>query len=108
MLARTEGTVAVVTGGNRGIGLELCRQLAHDGYAVVLGSRDLRRGERAAVQVASSAVTAVQLDVADDASVRAASARVSQELGRCDVLINNAAIDYDTDALASEADLDRV
>jgi NAD(P)-dependent dehydrogenase (short-subunit alcohol dehydrogenase family) len=49
-----------------------------------------------------------QLDVADDGSVRAAAAWVRDELGRCDALVNNAAIDYDTDARASSADLDRV
>jgi NAD(P)-dependent dehydrogenase (short-subunit alcohol dehydrogenase family) len=48
------------------------------------------------------------MDVADDASVRTAAAWVTSELGRCDVLINNAAIDYDTDATATEADLERV
>jgi NAD(P)-dependent dehydrogenase (short-subunit alcohol dehydrogenase family) len=100
--------VAVVTGGNRGIGLELCRQLAEDGYTVVLGSCDVRRGQAAAAWLGHPSVYVRQLDVADEASVDAAAEWVSQQLGRCDVLINNAAIDYDTDALASDADLDRV
>jgi NAD(P)-dependent dehydrogenase (short-subunit alcohol dehydrogenase family) len=100
--------VAVVTGGNRGIGFELCRQLADEGYAVVLGARDQHRGDEAAARLARSAVTPLHLDVADEASVRAAAAWVAHNLGRCDVLINNAAIDYDSDARAAEADLDRV
>jgi NAD(P)-dependent dehydrogenase (short-subunit alcohol dehydrogenase family) len=98
----------VVTGGNRGIGLELCRQLAEDGFSVVLGSRDRARGEHAAQRLERSDVIVAQLDVADDASVTRTAAFVARRFGRCDVLINNAAIDYDTDALASDADLDRV
>lgn len=104
----TERPVAVVTGANRGIGLELCRQLAQAGYTVVLGSRDLRRGELAADGLGRAGVRPVQLDVADDTSVRRAAAQVADELGRCDVLVNNAAIEYDTDATASHADLDRI
>jgi NAD(P)-dependent dehydrogenase (short-subunit alcohol dehydrogenase family) len=97
-------SVAVVTGGNRGIGLEVCRQLADLGYDVVLGSRDLGKGERAAARLGGP-VQACQLDVADDASVRAAAAWVADRYGRCDALVNNAAILYDTWARASNADL---
>jgi NAD(P)-dependent dehydrogenase (short-subunit alcohol dehydrogenase family) len=98
--------VAVVTGANRGIGLEVCRQLAELGYAVVLGSRDLRKGERAATQLGDPNVFACQLDVSDDSSVQAAAAWVTERFGRCDVLVNNAAIVYDTWARAATADLD--
>jgi NAD(P)-dependent dehydrogenase (short-subunit alcohol dehydrogenase family) len=100
--------VAVVTGANRGIGFELCRQLPDAGYVAVLGSRDPRRGEEAAAALDNRNVRPVQLDVADDASVRTAAGWVRDELGRCDVVINNAAIEYDTDQRASSADLDRV
>lgn len=99
--------VAVVTGANRGIGLEVCRQLAALRYEVVLGSRDDRRGERAAAMLRNG-VVARQLDVADQRSVDLAATWVSKTFGRCDVLVNNAAIDYDADARASTADLDRV
>lgn len=97
--------VAVVTGGNRGIGWEVCRQLAERGYEVVLGSRDPQKGERAA---SALGVHACRLDVSDDGSVREAAAWVADRFGRCDALINNAAILYDTWALASSADLDEV
>jgi NAD(P)-dependent dehydrogenase (short-subunit alcohol dehydrogenase family) len=102
--------VAVVTGANRGIGREVARRLAGAGYSVVLGARDEARGRAAADELggAANGVIACALDVADDASVRAAASRVEEELGRCDALVNNAAIDYDTDARATTADLDRV
>jgi NAD(P)-dependent dehydrogenase (short-subunit alcohol dehydrogenase family) len=99
-------SVAVVTGANRGIGLEVCRQLAELDYLVVLGSRDVEKGHRAAASLErADRVTACQLDVADDGSVLAAAAWVTAELGRCDVLVNNAAILYDTWARAESADL---
>jgi NAD(P)-dependent dehydrogenase (short-subunit alcohol dehydrogenase family) len=105
-----EAPVAVVTGANRGIGLEVARQLAGAGYRVVLGARDLERGRAAADALGGGAagLIACALDVADDANVRDAARFVEEELGRCDALVNNAAIDYDTDARASTADLDRV
>jgi NAD(P)-dependent dehydrogenase (short-subunit alcohol dehydrogenase family) len=104
----SELPVAVVTGANRGIGLELCSQLSDAGYAAVLGSRDPSKGERAAADLGKPHVHSVQLDVSDQASVEQAATTVGEQLGRCDVLVNNAAIDYDTDARASSADLARV
>src|SRR5204863_6226146 len=83
--------VALVTGANRGIGLEVCRQLAAAGHAVLLGARDPAKGARAARQLGGD-ITPVALDVADTESVRAAAAG----LDRLDVLVNNAAILYDT------------
>jgi NAD(P)-dependent dehydrogenase (short-subunit alcohol dehydrogenase family) len=98
-------SVAVVTGANRGIGLDVCRQLAEQGLEVVLTARDADKAQRAANGLG---VRGCALDVADEASVRAAAAWVEAELGRCDILINNAAILYDTWARASDADLDEV
>jgi NAD(P)-dependent dehydrogenase (short-subunit alcohol dehydrogenase family) len=96
-------SVALVTGGNRGIGLEVCRQLAHNGHDVILGSRDEAKGKRAAVGI-DERVRALQLDVADHESVE----RAARELEHVDVLINNAAILYDTWANAIDADLAEV
>jgi len=99
--------VAVVTGANRGIGREVCRQLAGHGFLVAAGSRDLGRGERAAREIdpAGHAVTACQLDVSDPASAGSAAAWVGDRFGRADVLVNNAAIHYDTWQQARDADL---
>ena len=104
----TDLPVVVVTGGNRGIGFEVCRQLSDAGFRVVLGSRDAHQGQAATTRLGHPEVHAVQLDVDDDASVARAAHWVADHLGRCDALVNNAAIDYDTDQQASMADLDRV
>jgi NAD(P)-dependent dehydrogenase (short-subunit alcohol dehydrogenase family) len=103
-------SVAVVSGGNRGIGLETCRQLAERGFDVVLGSRDLDKGRRAADGLGSTAgrVLPFQLDVADVGSVGRLADDVASELGGADILVNNAAILYDTWARGVDADLDEV
>ncbi len=83
--------VALVTGANQGIGLQIAKDLAAHGFAVLLGSRNLQRGEAAAKEVGPAAC-ALQLDVTDHASIAAAAQRVQNEFGRLDVLIQNAAI----------------
>jgi NAD(P)-dependent dehydrogenase (short-subunit alcohol dehydrogenase family) len=98
--------VAVVTGANRGIGHEVVRQLAADGYIAVLGSRDQGKGERAAAEIGLDGVIARQLDVSDDDSVREAGQWIEASLGRADVLVNNAAILYDTSNRATDVSLD--
>jgi NAD(P)-dependent dehydrogenase (short-subunit alcohol dehydrogenase family) len=102
--------VALVTGANRGIGLEVCRQLGQRGYVVVLGSRDRERGAVAAARLRGEGldVEACQLDVADAASVEAAVERIRREHGRLYALVNNAAILYDTWQRGVDADLDQV
>lgn len=79
----------VITGANRGIGLEAARQLVEAGHRVFLGSRDGERGEGAAEEVGAEALT---IDVTDDAGVQAAVDTVRAKAGVLDVLINNAAI----------------
>ncbi|MFB6719281.1 SDR family oxidoreductase [Kribbella sp. NPDC056345] len=96
----TEKKIALVTGANKGIGKEIARQLGEAGYQVLLGSRDLGRGEEAAKDLAGT--TAIQLDVTDPESVRAAADRIAAEYGRLDVLINNAAIIPAGDTAVSE------
>lgn len=83
--------VALVTGANQGIGLQIAKDLVIHGFTVLVGSRDLERGEAAAREVGPDAI-ALQLDVTDQASIAAAAERVRNELGRLDVLVNNAAI----------------
>jgi NAD(P)-dependent dehydrogenase (short-subunit alcohol dehydrogenase family) len=102
--------VALVTGANRGIGFEICRQLGQRGYVVVLGSRDRERGEVAAARLRGEGldVVACQLDVADAASVESAVERMRREHGRLYAVVNNAAILYDTWQRGVDANLDEV
>ena len=100
---------ALVTGANKGIGFETARQLAQRGFTVWLGCRDEERGVTAARELAQDGdVRFVRLDVTDEQSVRAAAARVEQDTGALDVLVNNAAIALAGDGLASEVALEAV
>jgi NAD(P)-dependent dehydrogenase (short-subunit alcohol dehydrogenase family) len=83
--------VALVTGANQGIGLQIAKDLAAHGFAVLAGSRNLERGEAAARDVGPH-VYALQLDVTDHASITTAAERIRKEFGRLDVLVQNAAI----------------
>jgi len=96
-------TVSLVTGANRGIGLEVCRQLAGLGHTVLLTARD----DAAAVAAARGirGVVPLRLDVTDMSSIAAAASSVRDRFGRLDVLVNNAAITYDTWQHAVSADL---
>jgi NAD(P)-dependent dehydrogenase (short-subunit alcohol dehydrogenase family) len=85
--------VALVTGANKGIGLQIAKDLAARGFTVLVGSRNLERGEAAAKSIGAAA-RAIQLDVTSQASITAAAARIRNEFGRLDVLVNNAAIAY--------------
>src|SRR5215212_8936322 len=101
------GRVALVSGGNRGIGLEIVRQLAEMGTTVILGSRDEEQGQ-AAAEGLSGDVVVKQLDVADEKSIDRLASFVEDELGRLDILVNNAGIANDRDRRGVDADLDRV
>ena len=84
----------MVTGANRGIGLEICRQLAQRGYAVILTARDPAKGRAAARVLADEGldVTFRRLDVTDSAGIKRFVRHVRTKVGRLDVLVNNAAI----------------
>lgn len=92
-MTNSEQRWAIVTGGNRGLGFETCRQLAQQGYGVLLTARDLAQAERAAAELArAGTVRAAQLDVANDDSVQAFTRRAQNELGPLHALVNNAGI----------------
>lgn len=89
----TDKAVALVTGANKGIGLQIVRELAARDFVVFLGSRSLARGE-AAARTVDGDVRAVELDVTDAATIAAAHDRIERETGRIDVLVNNAGISH--------------
>lgn len=102
-----EQKVAIVTGGNRGIGLEIGRQLARRGLRVLLTARDRSRGQESAAALRDEGldVDFQRLDVTDQTSVRRLVKDVADHLGRADVLVNNAAIYVDRGHSAVEVDL---
>jgi NAD(P)-dependent dehydrogenase (short-subunit alcohol dehydrogenase family) len=90
----TDETIALITGANRGVGRAVARQLADRGATVLLGSRDLGRGEEAAEALRSGGgdVRALMLDVTDAATIESAAREIDERFGRLDVLVNNAGI----------------
>jgi len=90
----TTKTVALVTGANKGLGLEIARQLGKKGLIVVLGSRDEAKGKAAAEQLKKEDVDAhtVKLDVSNDKDVAALPGWFKEKFGRLDVLVNNAGV----------------
>ena len=110
--------IALVTGANQGVGFQVAKELVANGATVLVGSRDLERGEAAAKKIGAGAV-ALQLDVTDQATIAAAAERIRGEFGRLDLLVNNAAIsntrkgnlsleEYGRISRASKAPLDEV
>jgi NAD(P)-dependent dehydrogenase (short-subunit alcohol dehydrogenase family) len=83
--------IALVTGANQGVGLQVAKELVAKGVTVLVGSRNFERGAAAAKDIGSGAI-ALQFDVTDRASIAAAAERIRTEFGRLDLLVNNAAI----------------
>ena len=100
------GKVALVTGGNKGIGFEIVRGLAQKGAIVLLGARDRSAGEAAAEILRSEGldVRFLPIDVTDPESVATAAIRIGADFGHLDILVNNAAISPEHGVPPSEAD----
>jgi NAD(P)-dependent dehydrogenase (short-subunit alcohol dehydrogenase family) len=100
--------ICLITGANRGIGLEIAAQIGQRGHRVLLGARDIDAGDDAAKTLRDRGIDArvVPLDVTDPDSVRAAAAAVEAGEGRLDVLVNNAGIFLDSIKRTEEVELD--
>jgi len=85
--------VVLVTGANKGIGLQIAKDLVGHGFTVLVGSRNILNGEAAAKSVGADA-HAIQLDITNQASITAAAERIRKEFGHLDVLVNNAGISH--------------
>jgi NAD(P)-dependent dehydrogenase (short-subunit alcohol dehydrogenase family) len=97
-------TITLITGGNKGIGLETGRQLGKLGHTILIGARDKERGQAAVAKLAAEKIVAhwVPIEVSDQVSITAAAASVEKQFGRLDVLINNAGrLDYATERTPS-------
>ena len=86
--------IALITGANKGIGLETARQLGQQNTTVLLGARDSRKGETAAERLRKEGIDAhpVVIDVSDPESIRKAAIQVERDFGRLDILVNNAGV----------------
>jgi NAD(P)-dependent dehydrogenase (short-subunit alcohol dehydrogenase family) len=106
MAQPVERQVALITGANKGIGLEIARQLGRQGITVLLGARDKGRGREAAAGLRSEGINAhfIQLDVTNQPTIEQAARRIEAEFGRLDILVNNAGIAID-DAPPSGLDI---
>src|ERR1035437_2076812 len=96
-MSETTGKVALITGANKGIGLETARQLGKLGVTILVGARDLAKGDEAAGVLRGVGVDAraIKLDVANEADRAAAAKYIEKEFGRLDILINNAGVMLD-------------
>jgi NAD(P)-dependent dehydrogenase (short-subunit alcohol dehydrogenase family) len=106
-----QAATALVTGANRGIGREVARQLAELGYEVLLTARDAAKASEATSEIAQATganVRALALDVSDRESVEAAAAWVSAEVGRLDVLVNNAGVGLDFGVSGTRPDFELI
>lgn len=110
--------IALVTGANQGVGYQIAKALAANGYTVFVGSRNLNNGEKAAAEIGENA-QAIELDVTLQSTIAAAAERIEKEYGRLDLLVNNAGIsnagkpgrtleDMMKDGYATTASLDEV
>jgi NAD(P)-dependent dehydrogenase (short-subunit alcohol dehydrogenase family) len=91
--------IALITGANKGIGLETARQLGKQDIIILVGARDLKKGEAAVSELRREGIDAraLEIDVSQPASVRKSVGNVEREFGRLDILINNAGVMLDDD-----------
>ncbi len=89
----TTQSVALVTGANQGVGYQIARALAENGYIVYIGSRNISNGEKAAAEIGGNA-QAIQLDVTKQPTIAEAVTRIEAEQGKLDLLVNNAGISH--------------
>jgi NAD(P)-dependent dehydrogenase (short-subunit alcohol dehydrogenase family) len=90
--------VALISGANKGIGFETARQLGKQGLTILLGARDLAKGEAAAAELKKEGIDAraVKLDVVNAADVKAVAEKIEREFGKLDVLVNNAGVSFES------------
>ncbi|MEP6821712.1 MAG: SDR family oxidoreductase [Chthoniobacterales bacterium] len=90
--------IALITGANKGIGLETARQLSQQGITVLIGARDAAKGDEAVAKLKKENLEAraIEIDVSDDASICQAAEQIEREFGHLDILINNAGVMLDS------------
>ena len=103
----TAKKIALVTGGNKGIGFEICRNLAGAGCTVLLGARNAERGQQAVRKVEQAGIEDIhfiEIDVTKHHTIKAAAEQIESRYGRLDILMNNAGVNLPGDGLPGAAD----
>ncbi len=105
-----EQKIALITGANKGIGLQTAREVGKAGWIVLLGARNADLGQAAESRLRQEKVDArfVELDLTKPPTISAAASRIQREFGRLDVLVNNAGINDNQDGLPSRVSIDAV
>jgi NAD(P)-dependent dehydrogenase (short-subunit alcohol dehydrogenase family) len=103
-MSNSIGKVALITGANKGLGLEIARQLGKQGITVLVGARDARKGEEAALALKSEGIDArsIKLEVTSPSDIQNASKSIEAEFGKLDILVNNAGVLLDRDGVNPE------
>lgn len=106
-MSEATGKLALVTGANKGIGLEIARGLGKAGATVLIGARNEEAGQAAAALLRDEGLDAhfQSINVTDEASVKAAAAHIATDWGKLDILVNNAAVSLERDVPPSASDL---
>lgn len=94
MESEKQAQIAFVTGGNRGYGFCICQRLRAQGFTVIMGSRSVEKGKKAALKFGDEGppVSVLRFDLADEASITSAAKHIEETFGRLDVLVNNAGV----------------
>lgn len=102
---KSNAKVALITGANKGLGFEMSRQLAQQGFTVLIAARQLQAAEEAATALRNEGLKAeaIVLDVNDSAQIQAAAQEIGNKFGKLDVLINNAGVMLDGEWSTSNA-----
>lgn len=102
-----DGRVALITGANKGIGLEIAKGLAAKGVTVLIGARNSAAGAEAASALRETGAKAdsVRIDLTDEQSITSAAAEIEQQFGKLDILVNNAGISPERGKEPSESDV---
>lgn len=107
----TNAKIALVAGGNKGIGFEICRNLAGAGCTVLLGARSATRGQQAVRQLQQAGLDNVhflEIDVTRQDTIRSAAEQIERQYDRLDILVNNAGVNLRGDGLPGTADMEAV
>ncbi len=103
-MSNSVGKVALITGANKGLGLEIARQLGAQGITVLIGARDARKGEEAARTLKSEGIDArsIKLEVTSPSDIQNVSKSIEAEFGKLDILVNNAGVMLDRDGVSAD------